>query len=82
MDIGSIEGATRICGKSQGFLGLPVRDGVRVCSVVGGQVPVMTTAWFPNADELAALNAGAAIHVQIDGTVPSPMMLAVGPVPE
>jgi len=82
MDIGSIEGVTRICGESQGFLGLPLRDGVRVCSVAGQQVPFMTTAWFPNEDELAALNAGAAIHVQIDGTVPAPMMLTVGPVPE
>ncbi|WP_339767154.1 hypothetical protein [uncultured Pseudosulfitobacter sp.] len=82
MDIGRIEGATRVCGKSQGFLGLPVRDSVRDCSVAGGKVPVMTTAWLPNPAELAAINAGAAIHVSIDGTIPSPMMLSVGPAPE
>lgn len=82
MDIGTPEGANRVCGKSQGFLGLPVRDGQRACSVSGGVVPVMTTAWFPSPDELEALNAGAAIHVHIDGEVPSPMMLSVGPVPD
>lgn len=82
MDIGRIEDATRVCGKSQGFLGLPIRDGVRECNVAGGQVPTMTTAWLPNPDELAAINAGAAIHVSIDGTTPAPMMLSVGPVPQ
>lgn len=82
MDIGHIEGATRVCGKSQGFLGLPVRDGKRDCAVSGPDVPTMTTAWFPNPDELAAINAGAAIHVQIDGTTPAPMMLSVGAVLE
>ena len=81
MQIGHIEGTTRVCGKSQGFLGLPLRDGVRICSVAGGQVPTMTSAWFPTPDELAALNAGAAIHVEIDGVMPSPMMVSVGPEP-
>ncbi|WP_147112129.1 hypothetical protein [Tateyamaria sp. syn59] len=82
MDIGRIEGATRVCGKSQGFLGLPLRDGERFCDVAGGLVPTMTTAWFPTPSELAAINAGAAIHVSIDGRMPAPMMLSVGPVPE
>ena len=82
MDIGHIEGSTRVCGKSQGFLGLPLRDGVRVCNVAGGEIPTMTSAWLPNADELAALIAGAAIHVQIDGQKPAPMMLSVGPGPD
>lgn len=82
MDIGRIEAATRVCGKSQGFLGLPVRDGHRECSVSGGLVPTMTTAWLPNPVELEALNAGAAIHVGIDGENVAPMMLSVGPVPE
>ena len=82
LDIGMIEGVTRICGKSQGFLGLPLRDGTRLCNVAGGEVPTMTSAWFPSPDELRALNAGAAIHVHIDGTTPAPMMLSVGPEPD
>lgn len=81
MQIGSIEGVTLVCGKSQGFLGLPLRDGVRVCSVAGGPVPTMTSAWLPTPDELAALNAGAAVHVMLDGVTPAPMLVSVGPVP-
>ena len=82
MQIGHIEGTTRVCGKSQGFLGLPLRDGIRTCSVAGVDVPTMTSAWLPTPDELAALNAGAAIHVQIDGVTPAPMMVGVGPEPD
>lgn len=82
MEIGHIEGTTRVCGKSQGFLGLPLRDGARHCSVARGEVPTMTSAWFPNPEELVAINAGAAIHVHIDGTTPAPMMVTVGPPPD
>lgn len=82
MLIGTISGVTRVCGKSQGFLGLPLRDGQRECSVAGGVVPTMTSAWFPTPDELAALNAGAAIHVTIDGVTPAPMMVSVGSAPD
>jgi hypothetical protein len=82
MLIAVIEGANRICGKQQGFLGLPVRDETRKCNVTGGQVPTMTTAWVPTEQELQDLNNGAAIHVSIDGQVPSPMLLIVGPVPD
>lgn len=82
MQIGRIEGATLVCGKSQGFLGLPLLDGTRECNVADGLVPTMTSAWVPTPDELEAINAGAAIHVQIDGTTPAPMMLAVGPAPD
>lgn len=82
MDIGTPEGCTRICGKSQGYLGLPLRDDVRVCEVSGCEVPFMTSAWHPSPAELEALNAGAAIHVHIDGVTPPPMMVSVGPVPD
>lgn len=82
MHIGRIEGATRVCGQSQGFLGLPLLDRTRMCAVAGCDVPTMTSAWLPTPDELAALNAGASIHVEIDGITPSPMMVSVGPVPK
>jgi hypothetical protein len=42
----------------------------------------MVTAWKPTPAELAALNAGASVHVRVLGKVPPPMMLEVGPVPE
>lgn len=82
MEIGVIEGATRIVGRSQGYLGLPIRDEIVDCPVNGPQTPAMVTAWKPTPAELEALNAGASIHVRILGKVPPPMNLSVGPVPE
>jgi hypothetical protein len=80
MHIGRIEGTTRVVGKSQGYLGLPLRDVMVNCSV-NGLTPAMETAWLPTPAELVLLNAGASIHVRILGTVPPPMSVQVGPVP-
>ena len=82
MQVGCIDGATRIVGKSQGYLGLPIRDERINCSVNGPETPAMITAWVPSSEELAALNAGAAVHVRILGVVPPPMFVFVGPTPE
>lgn len=77
MQIGMIERHTRICGKSQGFMGLPVRD--ETLNVEGmGLVNQMTTAWIPTPKELEALNAGAAVHVKLWGISPMPMLVEVG----
>lgn len=81
MDIGHIEGCTRVAGKSQGYRGLPIRDEVVNCPVNGPDTPRMVTAWLPTPAELAALNAGASVHVLILGRVPPPMLVEVGPVP-
>ena len=81
MQIGMIKDHTRICGKSQGFMGLPIRDAT--LNVEGfGQVNEMTSAWLPTPEELAALNAGAAVHVKIWGNSPPPMLVEVGEIPE
>jgi hypothetical protein len=82
MQIGRIEGTTREIGKSQGFLGLPVRDVVLDCPVCGPNTPAMETAWHPTPDELARLIAGASIHLRILGTSHPPVMVSVGPAPE
>lgn len=82
MQVGAIEGRTRIVGQSQGYLGLPIRDELINCSVNGPATPAMITAWVPNPAELAALNAGASVHVRILGRVPPPMMVMVGPIPD
>lgn len=82
MQVGCIEGATRIVGKCQGYLGLPIRDERINCAVNGPDTPAMITAWQPNPAELAALNAGAAVHVRILGAIPPPMNVFVGPIPE
>jgi hypothetical protein len=77
MQIGRIKDATRVIGKSQGYMGLPLRDEV---SVEG--TPMMVTAWHPTPKELDALNAGAPVHVRIIGTGHPPIMVEVGEVPE
>lgn len=82
MQIGFIKGATRVVGKSQGYLGLPVRDEPFNCTVNGPAAPSMVTAWLPTPKELEALNAGAAVHVRILGDVPPPMIVTVGEPPE
>ena len=81
MIIGRIEGATRVLGKSQGYLALPIRDEMIQVSVNGPRTPSMVTAWVPTPEELALLNAGASVHVRILGTGPPPIMVEVGPVP-
>ena len=81
MMIGRIEGATRVLGKSQGYLGLPLRDEVINCTVSGEATPAMGTAWLPTPEELELLNAGASVHVRIIGAAHPPIMLDVGPVP-
>ncbi|WP_309086424.1 hypothetical protein [Chelativorans sp.] len=82
MQIGMIRGCTRVLGKSQGYLGLPLRD-VRVnCPVNGPGTPAMETAWLPTPDEIARVAAGAPVILRILGTAHPPVMLEVGEVPE
>lgn len=82
MQIGRITGATRILGKSQGYMGLPLRDEPINCKVSGPNTPSMVTAWHPTPKELEALNAGAPVHVRIFGTAHPPIMVDVGEVPK
>ena len=81
MHIGRIEGATRVLGKSQGYLGLPVRDVMVNCTVGGEGTPAMETAWLPTPEQIARIVAGAAVHVRILGTSHPPIMVDVGPLP-
>jgi len=81
MEIGRIPGTTRVIGKSQGYYGLPLRD-IRINdSVTGPDTPAMQTAWIPNQDELAKLQAGASIILTVVGSAHPPVMLGVGDVP-
>lgn len=81
MQIGMIAGHTRIIGKSQGYLGLPIRDITTECTVNGPETPAMETAWLPTPAEIAAINAGASIILRILGTGHPPVMLYVGEEP-
>lgn len=81
MQIGMIEGHTRIIGKSQGYLGLPLRDIVINSSITGPETPAMETAWFPDPREIEAIAAGAPIILTIIGDGHPPVMLSVGAPP-
>jgi len=63
-----IEGATRVIGKSQGYFGLPVRDGF--IRVLDERTECMTTSWELTPDELEALLAGGILVVQLIGNFP------------
>lgn len=82
MQIGRISGATRVLGKSQGYLGLPVRDEVISDSVNGPGTPCMVTAWFPTPEEILALMGGAPVHVRILGVEHPPILVEVGEAPD
>lgn len=73
-----IAGTTRVLGKSQGYIGLAVRDEIVHDTAVGGDVHAMTTAWEPTPDELARLNAGAPVYIQLLGTAHPPILVTVG----
>lgn len=76
MIINAIEDATRRIGKSQGYLGLPLRD-----EVVDG-IPQMVSSWQPTPAETAKLAIGAPIYLTVLGKIHPPVMLHVGEVPE
>jgi hypothetical protein len=78
MQVGVIEGHTRIIGKSQGYLGLPLRD---MFLDQDEAHPAMQSAWFPTPDELRALLAGAPLVLTVLGTAHPPVMLGVGKEP-
>ena len=81
MIIARIEGANRVCGKSQGYMGLPVRDEL-VMQEDGKCYNVMHTAWEPTPEEIEAIMRGAKIIVSMisfaDPPLPMPMIVNVG----
>lgn len=81
MQIGIIQGHTRVLGKSQGYLGLPLRDIEVDCTVNGNGTPAMETAWLPTPDEITAIAAGAPIILRVLGTSHPPVMIYIGDVP-
>jgi hypothetical protein len=72
-----IEGATRDIGKSQGYIGLAVRDELQSCTVNGDETPVMVTAWEPTPDEMARLAAGGSVLLHVLGSVHPPVRVEV-----
>ena len=81
MIVKMIKGCTRVLGKSQGFLGLPVRDEL-INEAVMGPTPAMVTSWEPTPDEISRIGAGAPIIVKILGTAHPPIIVEAGEIPE
>jgi hypothetical protein len=75
-----IAGATRYLGAPKGWE--PDMDGpcchlaVQDAELDGG-TPVMVSAWEPTPRELAALNAGNPVYLQVVGSAHPPVMLWV-----
>lgn len=82
MQNGRIPGATRVLGKSQGYLGLAIRDQEMLDKAENKIVNSMTSAWLPTPKELQILNAGGAVHVTIFGLDHPPMLVSCGDPPE
>jgi len=68
----AIEGTTRRIGKSQGYLGLCVRD-----AAYDDGTPIMQTAWQITPSELARLRDGQPIILTILGISHPPVLLEV-----
>ena len=69
----AIDGTTRRIGKSQGYLGLCVRD-----FEYSDGTPAMMTAWQPTPAEVAKIVAGEPIYLTILGRAHPPVLLQVG----
>lgn len=81
MEIGRIEDLTRELGKSQGYLGLPIKDVVLSCNVGGEKTRAMQSAWLPTSKEIDAIKNGAPIILTLHGTQHPPVMIEVGAIP-
>jgi len=77
MQIARIEGANRVCGQSQGYLGLPIRDEMIIDKATGKLTNIMHTAWEPTPKEIEMLINGGKIIVSIIGLSPQPILLTV-----
>lgn len=81
---GRITGSTRELGKSQGYIGLPIRDEVAKYSLLSGEINAMqmVSSWSPTPDEIERINAGASIYLIVVGQVHPPVKLEVGESPD
>lgn len=74
MIVKHIEGCTRTLGKSQGYMGLPVKD-----IVVDDIGAAMMSAWEPTPAEILRLAKGARLYLTVLGTENHPpVILQVG----
>jgi hypothetical protein len=82
MIVGHIAGCTRVIGKSQGYIGLPLRDEPYHDTASDQIVSSMVSAWTPTPDELERLNKGAPLYLRVMGKAHPPVILNVGDPPK
>jgi hypothetical protein len=82
MIIQLIQNFTRILGKSQGYLGLPIFDHIEIDKTNGKPTNAMTSAWALGPDELERLNAGALVYLTVLGSGHPPVRIEVGEPPQ
>ena len=75
-----IEGANAMYGAPEGWD--EARDGLCGVLPVRVQRPYHISAWTPLPEELAALNAGAAVHLYLMVPRQPVVAVSVGPVPD
>lgn len=78
MIVGMIDGVTRIIGKAQGYIGLPIRDEEFHSKTHDALVPSMVTCWEPTPEEIIAIVAGGRIEVRLLGSSHPPIIVGVG----
>lgn len=72
-------------GADQGFAGLAIRLGHTKIELSNGTEYIgvtIATAWRPNEQELARLNAGAAFYIEQNTAIVAPIVVTVGEAPE
>lgn len=67
-----INKATRILGKLQGYIGLPIRD-----ETLEDGTEVMVSLWEPSPIDLKRLNDGASVKIKLMGTRHPPIKVEV-----
>lgn len=72
-----IAGATRLIGRTQGYIGLAVRDVLIDCTVNGENTLCMETAWEPTPEEMFLLASGKPVIIRILGTQHPPIQVEV-----
>jgi hypothetical protein len=69
MDIIPIAGHTRVLGKAQGYMAMPIKDEIFADSDVENHQIHIMSGWFkPTVEELSMILAGGVIEVSILGT--------------
>jgi hypothetical protein len=80
---GRIENATAVLGapKSWDPDSDPPCGSLPVRVEVIGELTTLVSAWFPNTDEIARMQAGAPIYLRVVGRAQPPVSLEVGDAP-